>query len=241
MQEALHRTSNHKAAGPDGVPCPVLKQMPPVFHEAFHLFFQALAITGINPLLDQNHVILFYKKGVPTRLENYHLITLAKALYKLWTTCIVTIDTKYIEFCNMLSPEQEGFRADRSCASAITHLSLCVEDAHSHNKDIVLCYLDCEGAFPSMDHKQLARAQDFFGLPNDFTLLVANLYSGASTEFDSPHGHTPLAGIMRGSLQGSPLSPLLFNLMIKSLLIRMLKAPYTGYETFSCDLKLASR
>jgi hypothetical protein len=46
---ALRRTPNHKAAGPDGVPGLVLKHMPPVFHEAIHLMFQALAITGINP------------------------------------------------------------------------------------------------------------------------------------------------------------------------------------------------
>ncbi len=49
MQEALGRTRNHKAAGPDGVPGLVLKHMPPAFHEALHLLFQALAETGITP------------------------------------------------------------------------------------------------------------------------------------------------------------------------------------------------
>ncbi len=39
MQEALRRTPNHKAAGPDGVPGLVLKHMPPPFHEALHLLF----------------------------------------------------------------------------------------------------------------------------------------------------------------------------------------------------------
>ena len=39
MQEALRRTPNHKAAGPDGVPGLVLKHMPPAFHEVLHLLF----------------------------------------------------------------------------------------------------------------------------------------------------------------------------------------------------------
>ncbi len=90
----------------------VLKYMPPAFHEAIHLLFQAMAIKGITPpTWLQSHTILLYKKGDPTRLDNYHPITLANALYKLWTTCIVILATDYIESRKILSPEQEGFRA----------------------------------------------------------------------------------------------------------------------------------
>ena len=75
---------NHKAAGPDGVPGLVLKHMPKQFHEALHLLFQALAITGITPpSWLQSITILLYKKGDPTTLDNYRPITLANAIYKL--------------------------------------------------------------------------------------------------------------------------------------------------------------
>ena len=100
------------------------------------------------------------------------------------------LSTDYIESRNILSPEQEGFRTERSCDRAITHLGLCVEDAHSHKKKIVLCFLDFKGAYPSIDHKQLVRVLEFMGIPSDFTRLVSNLYSGATTEFITPHGHT---------------------------------------------------
>jgi len=114
-------------------------------------------------------------------LDIYRPITLANALYKLWTTCIETLATDYIEARKILSPEQEGSRADRSCSRAITHLSLCVEDAHSHKKDTVLSYLDFKGAFPSTGHCQLVRVLEFLGLPHDFIRLVLNLFSEAST------------------------------------------------------------
>jgi hypothetical protein len=55
--------------------------------------------------------------------------------------CIVILATDYIESRKILISEQEGFRAKRLCDRAITRLGLCVEDAHSHEKDIVLCYL----------------------------------------------------------------------------------------------------
>ena len=85
-------------------------------------------------------------------MDNYRLVTLANTLYKLWTTCIVTLAVDNMESRKTLSPEQEDFKAYRFCAIAVTHLSLCVEDAHSHKKDIVLCYLDFKGAFPSSYH-----------------------------------------------------------------------------------------
>ena len=88
--------------------------------------------------------------------------------------------TEYIESRKILSLEREGFKADRSCDKAITHLGLCVEDAHSRKKDIVFCYLYFKGAFPSTDHKQLVRVLEFLVLPSDFTRLVSNLYSGAT-------------------------------------------------------------
>ncbi len=147
--------------------------MPPAFHEALQFLFQTMANTWIiPPSWLQSHTILLYKKGGPTRLKNCLPITLSNALYRLWTTCVVTLAMDYIESRKNLSPEWECFRADRFCDRAITYQSLGVEDAHSHKKDIVLCYLYFKGSFPSMDHKQLVRVLEFLGLPADFTRLV---------------------------------------------------------------------
>ena len=125
-----------------------------------------MATTWITPpSWLQSHTILLYKKGDPTRLDNYRPITLANALYELWTTCIVILAPDYIESRKILSSEQEGFRAERSCDRAIAHLGLCVEDAHSHKKGIVLCYLYLKGAFPSIDHILMVQVLEFLGFP----------------------------------------------------------------------------
>ncbi len=79
--------------------------MPQAFHEKLHLLFQALAETGMTPpTWLQSHTILLYKKWDPTLLDNYRPITLANAIYKLWTTCIVILATDYIEAQKILSP-----------------------------------------------------------------------------------------------------------------------------------------
>jgi len=132
-----------------------------------------MSITEITPpSWLHNHTILLYKKGDPAPLENCRPITLANALSTLWTTCIVMLASDYVESREIFSPEQEGLRANRSCARAITHLGLCIEDAHTHNKDIVLCYLGFKGAFPFADHNQLVRTLIFLGLPEDFINII---------------------------------------------------------------------
>ena len=115
-----------------------------------------------------------------------------------------------------------------------------MEDAHSQKKGIVICYLDFKGAFPSTSYKQLVRVLEFLGLPTDFTRLISNLYSGASTEFITPHGHAPPVGNCRGTLQGDPLSPLFFDLMAEPL-IRWLTSTGKGYGITSRDLKVVSK
>jgi len=115
-----------------------------------------------------------------------------------------------------------------------------VEDAHTHNKDIVLCYLDFKGAFSSADHDQLARTLSFPGLPKDFINIIANLSSGATMEFVIPHGHTSPSGVRRGTLQGDPLSPLMFDLVIEPL-IKWLKASQKGSDITSYGLQLDSK
>jgi hypothetical protein len=142
--------------------------------------------------------------GVPATLDNYRPITLANALYKLWTTCIVMLAIDYVESRKILSPEQEGFRTDHSCTQAITHFGLCIEDAHTHNKDIILCYLDFKGAFPSAGHDQLVRTLAFLGLPEDYININTHLSNVATTEFVTPNGRTSPIGIRRGTLQGDP-------------------------------------
>jgi hypothetical protein len=111
---------------------------------------------------------------------------------------------------------------------------------HTHHKNIVLCYLDFKGASPSADRDQLVRTLSFLGLPKEFINIINNLYSGATIEFMTPHGHTSPIGIRRCTLQGDPLSPLVFDVMIEPL-IKWLASSNKGYDITSCGLQLASK
>ena len=83
-----------------------------------------------------SNTILLYKKNGPLNLNNYISIALVNAMRKLRATCPTLLATDYIEAQKIASPEQEGLQAGRPCSKIITHLNLCIEDAHTHNKGI---------------------------------------------------------------------------------------------------------
>ncbi len=74
-----------------------------------------------------------------------------------------------------MSQEQELLRADRSCARAVTHLSLCAEDARFQKKAVVLYYLDLKGKFSSTYHRKKERKKEIpykEGIMEDIVDLV---------------------------------------------------------------------
>jgi hypothetical protein len=86
----------------------------------------------------------------------------------------------------------------------------------------------------------MVRTLEILSLPEDFITIITNLYNGATIEVVTPHGHTSPKGIKRGTLQGDPLSPIMFDLMIEPR-IRWLNASNKGYDMTSCGLRLASK
>jgi hypothetical protein len=95
-------------------------------------------------------------------------------------------------------------RTDLARVRAITRLGLYIEDVHTRNKDIALCYLDFKGAFPYADHDQLVRTLVFLGLPDDFVNIISNVYNGATAEFVTPHGHAPPSGFAAAPYKKTP-------------------------------------
>ena len=226
----LKKSGNGKATGPDNIPGEIIKSMPPEFHDALFLIFTLLARTRTTPKSWlQSKTVLIYKKGDPSVMDNYRPIALANHLYKVWTSVIALILTEFAECNHLLSDSQEGYRKGRSTNRAVAHLQLLLEDAHTHNKNIYITYIDFKGAYPSVDHTQLRKVIRDLGIPQDVCDLIESLHNEAHTTFLTPHGSTPPIPIGRGTLQGDPLSTILFDLMMEPL-TRWLQKGKHGYS-----------
>ena len=190
-------------------------------------------VTGTTPQAwKSSTTILLFKKNDPFDLVNYRPIGLANALYKLWTGTVAYATMHHSLRHNIIHPAQEGGLLGRNTHRQIRMLINAFEDAHHFHQDLFLLYVDFSSAFNLVDHDKLLCIMYDLGLPEDIIDVVRDLYQGAGTAIHLPCGDTPTIPITRGTIQGDPLSPILFLLYIEPLL-RWLHVGGRGYK-FGC-------
>ena len=80
-----------------------------------------------------------------------------------------------------------------------------------------------------VDHDKLLCIMYDLGIPTDIIEVVKNIYTDNRTIINLPGGKCPPLTLTRGTVQGDPLSPLLFIMYIEPLL-RWLHIGGRGYK-----------
>ncbi len=212
----LKELPNGKAAGADGIPGEVWKalaceeQMVKVLTAFFHLC-HILATTPSEWKIA--HIIPIYKqKGNELNIANYRPIALTQVIrriYEIFTNKLLTsVEEK-------LNKTQGGFRANRSTLDQI----LIVNEFLVRFKTNAVIYLDIKAAYDTVDRRILWYIMKTkFGINNDDIRIIRDLFDRNWTKLVIAGQLSAGIAILRGLLQGSSLSPKLFNMFIDSLL-----------------------
>ena len=223
--------SKGKTPGPDKVTNEMLQMLPPEGKRMLHALMQIMWATAHTPQSWKHSVtVLLYKnKGTPLHLDYYRRIGLENTVYKLWTRMVTWAMTHHAETHNILTQTQAGFRNKRTTADQLELMQLVLEDAMLTRQDVFLTMLDATEAFDTVDHDKLLQVLFDLGFPLDAVEVVKQLYTGATTEFTTPYGHTAPIPLQRGTIQGDSLSPFLYIAYTEPLL-RWLRVGAAGYK-----------
>ena len=218
---SLNFFSNGKAAGPDNIFVELIKHEAELSCQLLSLLFKICYKFGRVPAMwKKANVALIYKnKGDINNVANYRPISLTCVLRRVYERVFLHIVQPTTEF--ILTPNQGGFRSKRSTL----HQAYALHEFMEANPWAVVCFLDITAAYDTVTRPILHAAMLELGFTSHDVAVVRSLFDFNVCNLVVNGKKSVDIKCMRGLLQGSSLSPLLFNIFIHSLIEELNKHP----------------
>jgi hypothetical protein len=212
MEEAILKSNNSTATGPDGLTVLHLKHLGPAGTEYHTDLFNLSVRNAVVPAIWKTALVIPVPK--PGKLvdkgASYRPISLLSPVVKILERLFLPSLTSALQ----ASPTQHGFRLDRSTITASLLLASQVSEGFSCNKPakrIATVAINISKAFNLVDTTLLLQQISNLDLQHDLVRWLsaylhgrtaACIYQGARSKFRTVHVRVP---------QGFVLSPCLFN------------------------------
>ncbi|KAH7963880.1 hypothetical protein HPB52_023753 [Rhipicephalus sanguineus] len=217
--DVLRNTPKKSAPGPDHI-SPVIMKALFKFHPGFFLMvFNAALHLGYFPRCWRTARVSFiHKPGrPPERTSSYRPICVSSVFGKTLERLLNGRLQHFLLKRDLVHPRQFGFTKGRSSLLALHELTTHLLNLKAQRMTAVLMSLDFHGAFDSVWHPLVLRYFREHDLPSGLYHLLRTFLADRSV-FVRYHAGQVEARPTLGSPQGSPLSPLLWNVVIDSLL-----------------------
>jgi hypothetical protein len=205
---------NGKAAGIDGLPGELFKYGgDSVIMMLSYLFTLCQSLECIPREWESGLVIPIYKKGPVSDVANFRPITITCAIRRLYERVFFTEIKAGID--QRLLPSQFGFRPGRSVLDPIVIMQ---EMIHRY-PSLKVVLLDICAAYDSIDRRILwDKCANEFGLSKHHigVLKALNEFNSVKVMVDGQLSESIM--LNRGLIQGSSISPFLFNMYINDFI-----------------------
>lgn len=221
IRDTLQFFKAGKAAGPDQVVAEMLHHDPTLTSQMLSLLFTTCFKYAVIPdAWRRANVALIYKnKGAVADVANYRPISLTSTVRRVYERCLLQYLVPATE--TFLESTQGGFRPKRGTLQQCYALH---EILVAHPK-AYHAFLDMKAAYDCVNRDILWRDMRRYGIPDHMVLVCRSLFDKNRVNL-VVNGHKSRDIVCkRGLLQGSSLSPLLFNVFIHSLLVRLKQQP----------------
>jgi len=216
---ALKEMKNKKAESSDNIPVEMLRCLDGKATTKLIDVCKTIYTTGTWPTdFVQSIMLLLEKKPNATRCENFRTITIISHAAKILLKVLQKRIKAKVDTVSFLSDDQFGFRKGTGTRDAIGTLRVLTERSLEVDRDVYVCFVDYEKAFDRVDWKKLMRVLKRLGVDYRDRRLIGNLYMGQRFRVRIEEEDSDLGIIGRGTRQGCPLSPLLFNIYIQEVL-----------------------
>ena len=149
--------------------------------------------------------------------SNYRPISLLSCLGKLFEKCLADRLLDYMEFNNLFTPNQAGFRKNRSTTDQVLKLVQSAINGFNLNKVTAAVFLDAEKAFDKCWHEGLLYKLVKLNLPTKVVRIIASFLSNRQFVVKYKDEISTKSETTAGVPQGSCLSPVLYLIYVNDI------------------------
>lgn len=200
----LDRTS---AAGPDGVS---VKQWRSITYDQRSIIYNVFMVHGhIDPDLLRARTVFIPKVDKPESPDKFRPIGITSVIIRQ----LHRIFAKRLRAFRGYDYRQKAFCNVDGVAENLLLLKALMDDAQREQKELHIVSIDIRKAFDSVSHSSILNTMTRIACPRPFVEYVKWVYKHATTNLHYG-GHKQKVKILKGVLQGDPLSPVVFNYLI---------------------------
>ena len=179
---AIKLLKNNKAGGVDNVINEFFKYCNNDFLELIVDFFNIVLNTGYVPTEWCLGIIcpLYKNKGSVDDPDHYRGITLLSCTCKLFTACINTRLSNYVDD-DILGKEQAGFRKGYSTIDHVFVLHLVIDLYQSVRKRVFCAFIDYQKAFDSVNRSLLWQKIVSYNINGKLLTVIRQMYNRAKS------------------------------------------------------------
>ncbi|KAL4084839.1 hypothetical protein QTP88_027723 [Uroleucon formosanum] len=217
IENLIKRLKNNKATGDDSIVAELLKKGGTMLVSKITEIIKTIWKTRTIPEEWKTAIICpIFKKGNPTKTENYRGISLLDTCYKILTTLILERLNPYIE--EIVGNYQCGFRRGKSTIDHVFALRQIMSKYYEFGKDLHLVFVDYKQAYDSVDREELWKTLVILGIPKKYVKLIKACYEKTLCKVCYLQGISDPFEVKSGLKQGDALSPALFNLALEKII-----------------------
>jgi exonuclease III len=205
--------------GYDNIPVRILLDGIEFLLKPFHKLLNMIYNQRVIP--DQwrtSRIIPLHKKGPKNKVENYRPISNLCAGSKVFERLILIKLTEFDQDI-MFTKSQHGFRKQRSTITAGKELQSILAQAMDSGDYVAVASLDLSAAFDVINVIELLRRLSNMGIPQDIVGLLSAWLQNRTAYVEIEASCSEFYEVNEGTVQGSVLGPILFNLYIRHLLV----------------------
>ena len=237
VKEAINSMKPNKAPGPDKITANMIQHALEQVAIPLQQIFQCSYNIGQTPTNWKTSTGIFLPKPGKTDYNNpksYRTITLAPVLLKIQERLIYwNLEKGNID--SQLDKRQFGFRKSSSTEAALHNIVHKIEKRIKKKQYALGVFLDVEGAFDKISFKAIQRGLINKGIETKTINWIMDMTTTRSLEIEHKNENI-IFKIKRGVAQGGILSPLIWNIVLDSLLQSTAKDTPAYLQAFADDL-----